>query len=152
MSNNQGPPSFSLPQGNVVELGDRMAMRPEIRAFIATLKVGLQIAEALETVMPSLKHHEQRILATIVAFRLQGTMMPASPELFAHLPLTAKITESELFAATQEMTDGDLIEIFQDRAGGEMNFAWPALERLIHTAIQNMDVSPILGPHGQKIR
>lgn len=150
--NEAPPPSFS--NANVVELADRLAMRPEIRALIAMLKCGDQIAEALETVMPQLPHYEQRILSTITIFRFLGTTMPASPELFAHLPLTAKITESELMAASQNLVDAEVLEVYMAKFRGmeEMNFAWPALERMIHHALENMNVSPIVGPNGQKIR
>lgn len=136
--------SQDLSQLNVVELGSRMRVDVAVRNMMASLKAGQAVAEAMDVLFPELPQNEQRVLATIIAFRLQGAMMPASPELFAHLPLTAKMSEPELFAAVQSLVDGDALQTVMQ--GKEMCFFWPALEALIQKAIEEQDAPRIITP------
>ncbi|MGD9643782.1 MAG: hypothetical protein AB7V08_13705 [Elusimicrobiales bacterium] len=137
-----------LSQLNVIELGSRMRVDVAARNMMATLKAGPAIAEAMSVLFPELPQNEQRVLATIIAFRLQGAMMPASPELFAHLPLTAKMSEPELFAAVQSLVDGDALQTVMNGHGEkqEMCFFWPALEVLVQKAIEEQDAPRIITP------
>lgn len=137
---------------HVVELASRLATDVQCRHFMASLKAGPGVAEALEVLLPNLPHNEQRILCTVVAFRLMGTMMPASPELFAHLPLTARISEPELFAAAEALVDGGVLETAENEDKTEMCFMWPSLERLIVQALADANAPRIVGADGERIR
>lgn len=133
---------------NVIELGARMRVDVAARNMMATLKAGPAIAEAMSVLFPEIPQNEQRVLATVIAFRLQGAMIPASPELFAHLPLTAKISEPELFAAVDALVEGDVLHTVTKGQGAsqEMCFFWPALEALVQQAIEEQDAPRIITP------
>ena len=135
---------------NVIDIGERLKTDQKVRAMVSIIKAGPGIADALETVMPSLPQYEQRILGTVYAFRLMGAMMPASIELFAHTPLTASIQESHLTAAVQSLVDGGVLVLEQQ--GDEACFMWPALERLVAQAILEQDAPKIVGIDGERIR
>lgn len=136
---------------HVLELASRLATDPSCRQFVGSLKAGSGVADALEVLLPNLPHNEQRILCTVVAFRLMGTMMPASPELFAHLPLTHRISEQELFAAAQALVDGGVLETAESDDKTEMCFMWPSLERLIAAALAEQNAPRLVGPDGERL-
>ena len=134
----------------VIELGARMRVDPGARNMMAVLQAGPAIADAMLLLFPELPQNAQRVLATIIAFRLMGSTMPASPELFKHLPLTARMSEPELFATAQDLVDGDVLLTLEQ--GDEMNFAWAALESLIAQALADADAPRIVGADGEKLR
>lgn len=135
---------------NVIEIGDRLKTDRGVRDMLTILRAGPGLADALEVVMPSLPQYEQRILGTVVAFRLMGAMMPASPELFAHTPLTGTIGEAHLMAAAQSLVDGGVLEMVTH--GDEMCFTWLAMERLIQAAIAEQNAPRLVGPDGERLR
>ncbi|MBS0279194.1 MAG: hypothetical protein JSR81_16345 [Proteobacteria bacterium] len=146
---------------NVIELDKYMAVLPRTRNFLALLRIGNEIALALEHILPALTQTEQRVICTIVAFRMQGSLMPADITLLAHCPQLLGVSEGEIMGVVENlvhngvlevssMVDGEFVDpatVPKSRAAEvQVCFSWPALERLVLKALDNANRPRIVVP------
>ncbi|MBS0229486.1 MAG: hypothetical protein JSS23_12450 [Proteobacteria bacterium] len=146
---------------NILDLGQYMAVPPRTRNFLHILRVGHQIAEAFEHTLPALTQTEQKVLVTVAAFRLQGSLLPADITLLAHCPQLLGVSEGEIMGVVEglvhngvlevsSMVDGEFVDpatVPKSRAADvQVCFSWPALERLVIKALEDANRPRIVVP------
>lgn len=144
MTESQLPPGL-----NVVDIGSRLKLHETCHHFLAMLAIGPDLDKALRAVLPSLPKDQQRALLSLVAYRIMGAMLPAHMTLLQNLPPTRGLHDQTLAAAFQMMHEGGLIDVVTQ--GEAMCFYWPALERLVVSAIERANTTPIVGADGRPL-
>ena len=135
---------------NVVDLSARLALDPAARPFLILLGAAPAIAEVLEQAFPLVTKEQQRALVAVVAWRLQGAALPASIELLKRLPVMAGMHPESIQAAFHQLCDAHVLA-FQAH-GDEGGFAWPALDQIMHIALQEADAAKLVDTSGNRLR
>jgi len=151
----------------IIDLSAALAVHPRTRSFIHLLRVGEAIGDAFERVLPQLTQTEQRVLVTVIAWRLQGSLLPASITLLEHCPQLTGIDAEEIQRVVGGIVDCGILSVVA-RADGEavdaaalpksrvedveVYFAWPALEILVTKALDAANRPKIVGADGAPIR
>lgn len=137
----------------IIDLAKRFAVSPETRHVLACMKAAPDIELALSAVVPTLGRVEQRILITVVAFRMMGANLPAELTLIEHMPPMRGLSTSEIQDAFDGLVSGGTLML----AGGDgeedmQSFYWPALERLVNDAVRNYEAPALVGLDGSRLR
>lgn len=151
---------MNVTAGDVADKADP----PRTRNFLHMLRVGNEIAEAFEHTLPALTQTEQKVLVTVTAFRLQGSLLPADITLLSHCPQLLGVSEGEIMGVVEglvangvltvsSMIDGEFVDpatIPKARAADvQVCFQWPALDRLVIKALENANRPRIVVPGAQ---
>lgn len=128
--------------GNVIDLAARLALHESVRPFLTILGAAPAVAEILEGALTHITKEQQRALLAVVAWRIMGAELPASIELLRRLPVLNGLHPESIQAAFMQLCEADVL-VFQQH-GDEGGFVWPALDRIIVMALQDMNAPKII--------
>lgn len=128
--------------GNVIDLAARLALHESVRPFLTILGAAPAVAEILEGALTHITKEQQRALLAVVAWRIMGAELPASIELLRRLPVLNGLHPEGIQAAFMQLCEADVL-VFQQH-GDEGGFVWPALDRIIVMALQDMNAPKII--------
>lgn len=141
----------------VVDLSREFALDNRTKGFLNALRSLSAVSQPLGDLMCTMMKDEQRVLAQIIAWRLEGGMaLPASAALI-HMPLLVGMGLDQLQEIIETLCNNNVLQQVtteRDKGGNpaRIAFRWPALERLL---IQGEEVAKgpqLLTPGGAPLR
>lgn len=136
---------------NIVNLAEKMALDLSARNFLAMLSAGPEIRDVLSVVLPQMSANEQKALVAVVAFRMMGSMMPASLEMLRRLPMFEGVHPENIGIALDYLVANDVLTVITPENSEWSAFMWEALERVTERAVQNANATPIVGTDGKRL-
>lgn len=121
---------------NVVDLSKEFALDNRSKGFLSALRSLAAVSQPLGDVMATMMRDEQRVLAQVIAWRLEGgALLPASAALI-HMPLLIGMGLDQLQQIVETLVDNGVLEqvtVSRDKNGNpaQIGWRWPALERLL---------------------
>jgi hypothetical protein len=121
---------------NVVDLSKEFALDVRAKGFLSALRSLAAVSQPLGDVMATMMRDEQRVLAQVIAWRLEGgALLPATASLI-HLPLLTGMGLNQLQEIIETLVNANVLEqvtVSRDKAGEptQIGWRWPALERLL---------------------
>lgn len=136
---------------NIVNLAEKMALDLSARNFLAMLSAGPEIRDVLSVVLPQMAPNEQKALVAVVAFRMMGSMMPASLEMLRRLPMFEGVKPENIGIALDYLVANGVLEVITPEGSEWSAFMWASLERVTERAVQNANTTPIVGTDGKRL-
>lgn len=135
----------------VMDLSQRFATDPRVRQMMENVRVFALVADSIGLVMAQLSHKEQRVLAELISFRVQGEMMPMTLML-KHFPMMRGFSDGEVVSHVGKLVDAGVLVVMEHGKDADNNpqkvLQWPALERLLSAGAEQLAKPQILTPEG----
>jgi hypothetical protein len=122
---------------NVVDIRKLVDMDKRVAGFLNSIKALAAVIEPLGTTLSYMGQADQRLLAQIMAWRMEGGPYLPATEGLIHMPLLVGMGFASIAAAAERLVDGEVIvnvPLKTDPKNGnvlETGFRWPALEQLL---------------------
>ena len=142
---------------NVVDLSLQLSLnKTAARVIHRAASVGA-VRDDLLAVIAGLEHNEQRFLAAIIAWRIEGGMALPATDLLSHLPSLHGLEFGSIQATAAQLVDAgvlELVEVEKDDKGNatRVAFIWPALERLLELGAERAGGPKIMDLAGNPLR
>ena len=136
----------------VYDLGERLAIAPEVRRTLAVMRSSNEIEGALRPFVTKLPHAEQRALMTVVAFAVMGSALPANITLIERMPMVHGLGAKVLEDAFEELVEKGILEYREGSKSSAGYFHWTELEHLIGEAMEQYDAPAIIGLDGKNLK
>lgn len=142
---------------NVVDLSVQFALNKTAASLLKRAAIIGMVRDELTTIMSTLTHNEQRFLAAIIAWRIEGGMALPATDLLSHLPSLHGLEFGSIQATAAGLADAEVIEVVEtdtDEHGetSRVAFVWPALERLLTQGEERIAGSKLTDSQGNPLR
>jgi len=141
----------------VVDLSKEFALDNRAKGFLGSLRALAAVSQPLGDLMCTMMKDEQRVLAQIIAWRLEGGVaLPASAAL-VHMPLLVGMGLDQLQEIIETLCNNNVLQqitLERDKGGNaaKIGWRWPALERLLLQGEEVAKGPQLLTPGGAPLR
>lgn len=121
---------------NVTDLSLQFALSKPAASLLRRAQIVGEHAEALQAILATLEHTEQRFLAAMIAWRIEGGQAFPASDLLTKLPSLYGLEFGSICATAEKLSDAGVIEVVVVERDAKQNpiamaFVWPALERFL---------------------
>lgn len=146
-----------MSQGNVVDLSVQFAMSKPAAALLKRAATIGAVADELTAILCTLNHTEQRFLAAMIAWRIEGGQALPASDLLTKLPSLHGLEFGSICATAEGLAEAEVIRVVpvgKDEKGkaNAMGFVWPALERLMELGDQRATGPKLTDLQGNPLR
>ena len=142
---------------NVIDLSKSFAVSKPAAALLKRAKAIGLVAEEITNAISMLAHEEQRFLAAMIGWRIEGGHALPASDLLSKLPALHGLEFGSIQSIAERLVENEVIEVVPvetDKAGNTtaVGFVWPALERLMLAGEERAMAPTLTDLNGQPLR